>query len=71
MLNLGIYGKYLVKEGMADTRAVRLEEGLRDVLSALNACDDNNMSIFKNREPELYEGLARYATIQMERVPEL
>jgi hypothetical protein len=56
---------------MADTRAHKLEEGLRLVLSALNACDDNNMSIFKNSEPELYEGLVRYATIQMERVPEL
>ena len=71
MLNLGIYGKYLVGNGMADTRAHKLEEGLRLVLSALNACDDNNMSIFKKCEPELYEGLVRYATIQMERVPEL
>jgi len=67
---LGTYGQYLVGNNIADTRAHAIEKGMREVLSAVNGCDDRNLALFKKHEPDLYKGIVRYATIQMERVPE-
>jgi len=67
---LGTYGQYLVGNNMADTRANEIEKGLRVLLSAVNGCDNRNLALFKKHEPDLYKGIVRYATIQMERVPE-
>ncbi len=62
--------KYLVGNNIADTRAHAIEKGLQQLLSAVNGCDDRNLALFKKHEPDLYNGLVRYAKIQMERVPE-
>jgi len=71
MNDLGIYGSLLVNNGMADTRAVEIEKGLSQTLSAVNGCDYRNLSLLKQYEPKLFEVLVRFAEINMERVPEL
>jgi hypothetical protein len=61
-----IVGRHLVDGGLADTRAVKINQALRDLFSACGECDERNLKILADKFPWILETANKFSHIENE-----
>jgi len=59
-----LVGRYLVDQGLADTRARAIADALKDLWGAICECDDWNLSTLIKKERWLVEAANKFAEIE-------
>ena len=59
-----LVGRYLVDQGLADTRAIAIANALKNLWGAICECDDLNLHILMKKERWLVEAANKFAKIE-------